>query len=48
MKILLILALEKHAVHNVITSINNSVMQSKIIRYIIGVTSSKSLFPEYF
>jgi len=38
---LLILALEKHAVHNAITSINNSLMQSKII--IIGVASSELL-----
>jgi len=39
---LLILPLKKHAVHNAITSINNSLMQSKII--LIGVTSSEVLF----
>jgi len=32
--------------HNAITSINNSLMQSKII--LIGVTSSELLFPEHF
>jgi len=37
----LILALKKHAVFNAITSINNSLMQLKII--LIGVTSSKFL-----
>jgi len=42
----LILALEKHAVHYAITSMNNSLMQSKII--LIGVTSSELLFPEQF
>jgi len=40
-----ILALKKHAVHNAIASINNSLMQSKII--LIGVTSSKLLFSEH-
>jgi len=45
-KFLLILALKKHAVHNAITSINNSIMQSKII--LIGVTSSELLFSEHF
>jgi len=43
---LLIFALKKHAVHNAITNINNFVMQSEII--LIGVTSSKLLFPEHF
>jgi len=42
---LLILALKKHAVHNAITNINNSLMQSKII--LIGVTSSELLFFHY-
>jgi len=37
-RFLLILALEKHAVHNAIASINNSFMQSEII--LISVTSS--------
>jgi len=46
-KFLLILDLKKHAVHNVITSINNSLqVQSEII--LIGVTSSESPFPEHF
>jgi len=43
---LLILALKKHAVHNAIASINNSLMQSKII--LIGVTSSEFPFSEHF
>jgi len=43
---LLILALKKHAVRNAITSINNSLLKSKII--LIGVTSSELLFPEHF
>jgi len=43
---LLILALKKHAVHNAITSTNNSLMQSKII--LIGVTSSELLFYRVF
>jgi len=38
--------MKKHAVHNAITSINNPLMQSKII--LIGVTSSKLLFSEQF
>jgi len=42
----LILALKKHAVHIAITSINKSLMQSKII--LIGVTSSELLFAEHF
>jgi len=37
----LILILKKHAIHSAITSINNSLMQSKII-----FTSSELLFPE--
>jgi len=45
-KFLLILALKKHAVHSAIASINNSLMQSKII--LIAVTSSKLLFSEHF
>jgi len=40
------LVLKKYAIYNAITSINNSLMQSKII--LIGVTSSKLLFPEHF
>jgi len=52
----LILALQKHAVHNVVTSMNNSSMQSEIWCYkfkiafpgAFGVTSSKLLFPEHF
>jgi len=32
--------------HNAITSINNSLIQFEII--LIGVTSSKLLFPEHF
>jgi len=43
---LLILALKKHAVHNIITSINNSLMQSKIM--LVGVTNSELLFLEHF
>jgi len=43
---LLILALESHAVNNAITSIINSLLQSEII--LIGVASSKLLFPEHF
>jgi len=42
----LILALEKHAVHNANTSINISLIQLEII--LIGVTSSKLLFPKHF
>jgi len=42
----LILALKKHAVHNAITCIYNSLMKSKII--LIGVTSSELLFPKHF
>jgi len=38
----LILALNKHAVHTAIASINNSSMQSKII--LIGVASLELLF----
>jgi len=34
---LLILALEKHAVHNAITSINNSLMQSEIILLVVAI-----------
>jgi len=45
-RFLLILALEKHAVHNAITSKNNSLIQSEII--LIGVTSSELLFSEHF
>jgi len=45
-KFLLILALKKHAAHNAITSINNSLMQSKIT--LIDVTSSEMLFSEHF
>jgi len=43
---LLILALKKHAVHNAITSKNNSLMQLKIT--LIGVTSSELLFSDHF
>jgi len=43
---LLILALKKHAMHNAITRINNSLMQLKII--LNGVTSSGLLFSEHF
>jgi len=42
--LLLILALKKQAVHNAITRINDSLMQSKSI--LIGVTSSDFLFSE--
>jgi len=45
-KFLLILALENHAVRNAITSINNSF--KAIGNYLIGVASSKLLFPEHF
>jgi len=45
-KFLLILALKKHAVHNAITSVNNSLMQSKSI--LIGITSSELLFRDHF
>jgi len=43
---LFILALKKHDMHNAITSINNSLIQSKII--LIGVTISELLFSEHF
>jgi len=36
----------KHVVHNAFTSINNSLMQLKII--LVGVTSSELLFSEHF
>jgi len=46
-KFLLILALEKHAVHNAVTSINTSLMQSEIGCYKFKIAFSEA-FLELF